>query len=114
MRFAVTLAMAVGALGLFAGSAAADSPKSYSLRLTTAAAIGAHEFTPGDYKVLMHSHDAKVVISDNKGNDVELEAKVQAVDRKFEYTSTRVATVDGVRRILEIRFAGSKAALLFE
>jgi hypothetical protein len=103
------------ALGFFAGSASADSPKSYRISLSTVSKIGTVELQPGDYKLLVDTHNPKVQFTEvNGGKTIELEAKVETVETKFESTAIHSNRADGTNRIIEIRIGGSKTKVAFD
>jgi len=45
---------------------------------------------------------------------VELDAKVESGDRKFDSTEIRSAQVDGASQIREIRIGGTKTRIAFD
>jgi len=102
------------AVAVFYGSARGDEPKQYRITLDRVAKIGATEFQPGEYKLLVDA--PKVRFTELKsGKEVEIEAKVEAEESKFEHTMihSRMGD-DGIRKISEIRIGGSKTKIVFD
>lgn len=115
MRFAVRAIAILAALGFFAGSAGADNPKTYRITLSNPSKIGPHDFQPGEYKLVVDTHDPKVIFTHLRtGEDISLEAKVETGDQKYDSTAIRSTTESGVRRIIEIRIGGSNTRVAFE
>jgi hypothetical protein len=103
------------ALGFFAGSARADNPKTYRFTLSTASQIGAADLRPGEYKLVVDTHDPTVLFTEERtGKEIPLEAKVETVAEKYEHTSIHSNRVGDVNRIVQIRLGGTKTAVNFE
>jgi hypothetical protein len=93
-------------------TAAASADESYRFTLNKESKIGNAELHPGDYKLVVGG--PKVVLTEIKtGKSVELEAKVENVDKKFDTTEIHSKQVDGVSQISEIRIGGSKTRIAF-
>jgi hypothetical protein len=104
----------VVALGLVAGTAYGDNPKTYRINISAASRIGAEELPAGEYKLVVDTHDPKVRLTHvNSGDDFELEAKVEVVGEKFDNTEVHTDTSSGVNRIMEIRVGGSRTRVVF-
>lgn len=102
------------AMGFLAASAIADQPKSYRISIGSVSKIGAAEFQPGNYNLVVDSHDPKVKFTEvSSGKTIELEAKVEVTDRKFDSTQIYSIRSDGTNRITEIRIGGSKTRVGF-
>ena len=57
----------------------------------------------------------KIALTELKtGKLIELEAKVESVEKKFPTTEIHSKKVDGVSQISEIRIGGSKTRITFE
>lgn len=98
-------------LGLSTGVALAD--KTYNVTLGSASKIGNVEFKPGTYRLVVDS--PKVRFTEVKsGTEIELEAKVDEGDTKFNNTSVHLRNIDGVDQILEIRIGGSRIRIAFD
>lgn len=99
------------ALSFFIPTASAD--ESYRLTLSGASKIGKAELRSGDYKLVVDA--GKIVLTEVKtGESVEIQAKVENVDKKFATTEVHSKQVDGVSLISEIRVGGSKTKIAFE
>ena len=97
-------------MGLIAGSTWAD--QSCKITLSSVSKIGAIEFKPGEYRVVVDASKVRLTRVET-GKTVELEAKIQEADTKSEHTAVHSQNVDGVSRISEIRMAGSKTRITF-
>jgi len=105
---------AIVAVGLFAGSALADEPKTYRITIGSASTIGSTELQPGDYKLVVDTHEPKVQLRHvNSGKTTELEAKVETGDRKHDNTAITSDRSSGSNRITQIRIGGSKIQVTF-
>jgi len=111
MKTKMTCIAILLAFGFLTTAASAD--ESYRFALGTVSKIGNAELRPGDYKLVVGG--PKVVITEIKtGNSIELQAKVESVDKKFDTTEIHSKQVDGVSQISEIRFGGSKTRIAFD
>ena len=102
------------AVGLFGGNVRGDKLKSYAITLSSTYRIGETEFQPGNYRIVV---DASKVRFTQVGSDkaaVEVDAKVESTDSKFDRTAVHSKQVDGVNHISEITLGGSKTKLAFE
>ena len=110
MKIIVKCLAVLFAIALVAGSAYAD--QSYRITLSSVSKIGNNEFKPGEYKLVVDA--PKVRLTElNSGKAVELEAKVEDSDTKFDQTAIHSTRVDGVSKISEIRIGGSKTRIAF-
>ncbi len=110
MKTKMTCIAILLAFGLL--TVAANADQNYRITLNAASKIGNAELQPGEYKVAVDA--PKVVLTELKtGKSVELEAKIENMDEKFDRTEVHSNVVDGVNRINEIRIGGSKTKLAF-
>ena len=102
------------AILLFGGAARADNAKKYAITLDSAAKIGSTEFRAGDYKMQVDA--SKVTFTELKsGKEIEVNAKIETVESKFDRTSIHSKTDErGARQISEIRIGGSKTRIAFD
>jgi hypothetical protein len=106
MRIAILLAF-----GCLTFTASAD--QSFQITLSSASKIAGSQFQAGEYRVLVDA--PKIVLTETRsGKSVELEAKVETMDEKFENTEIHSTIVDGISQINEIRFGGSKIRIAFD
>ena len=104
-------AVLVLGIGLLPAGASADEPKTYKISVASQSKIGGSELQPGEYKLVVDAPKVQFL----KGKDaVDVNAKVETADAKFEHTAITTKVVDGVRQIVEIRIGGSKTRLMFE
>ena len=112
MKFKMTCFLMLAALGFLVAAANADPSKGYRITLSDAAKIGTAELRPGNYTLVFDAPKVRFTELDS-GKAIELEAKVESVDKKFDTTEIHSQQVDGVRRINEIRLGGSKTRIDF-
>jgi hypothetical protein len=113
MKIKMTCLAALLAFGFLTAMASGDQPKSYRVTLSDVLKVGNAELKPGDYKLVVDA--PKVRFTEVRtGKSVELEAKVENVDEKFDGTALHSQHVDGVRQLNEIRIGGSKTKIIFQ
>jgi hypothetical protein len=100
--------------GLLAWNARGDQPKSYSFNLRTESKIGEVNLQPGDYRLLVHNHDPKLLVRDRKGNEIEVNGKIDDVGAKFQSTMVFTNHDGGTAKIMEIRLGGSTMKVTFD
>jgi len=84
---------------------------SYKITFTQPAVVKGVEFKAGDYRLSITAY--KVMIT--AGNKtVEVAAKVETGEKKFDTTAIRYITEGGKAKVSEIRVGGTKTTLLFE
>ena len=106
----ICVAMVLAA-GFLAATAIAD--QSCRFVLNDKSSIGSAEFQAGEYKLVVDG--PKVVLTELKtGKTVELEAKIENLDKKSDGTEVRTKQVGGVKHVSEIRMGGSKTKLTFD
>ena len=98
-------------IGFFAAGAFGDEPKSYRINLAADFRVGGTDFQAGEYRLVVDA--AKVRFIELKTDKaVELAAKVETVDNKFDATEIHSKNVNGVTQISEIRIR--KTRIIFE
>jgi hypothetical protein len=105
-------AFLLGAALLVTG-AFADEPKNYKINVPNQARIGQAEVQPGEYKIIVDAPKVQMVHV-KSGKTIDVNAKIETAEAKFDNTAVASTNVDGVRRIVEIRIGGSKTKLSFE
>lgn len=86
--------------------------KNYSITLSDTCLAGTTQLKPGEYTVKLDG--SKVVLVDRSGRRMEVPAKVETVERKFERTAVTISKADGTNRLQSIDLAGSKSRVVFE
>ena len=114
MKTILRLLALVIAAGMFNGSAIADEAKSYKVVLSNLCKVGDTEFQPGDYKVTVDGSKKVRFTAMKTGKTMEVEAKVESRDSKFDHTAVTSKRVDGVTRLSEIQIGGSKTKIAFD
>ncbi len=102
--------------GISVANSFADEPKSYRIVLTRAK-IGTAEIPAGDYALLVHPDGAEGLIrltEMKSGGEIELPARVESADRKFDKTEIHSREANGARQITEIRIGGTSLRIAFE
>ena len=84
---------------------------SYKITFTQPSVVKGVEFKAGDYRLSIVAD--KVTISAGK-NTVDVTAKVETEEKKFDTTSIRYVTEAGKAKVSEIRVGGTKTKILFE
>jgi hypothetical protein len=98
------LAFIILALAL-ATAGTVPAAHSYTITLAQAATVNGTPLAPGDYRLTVSP--AKVTLSQGKLN-IDLQAKVETADKKFDDTAVRY--VSG--KLAEIRLGGTKIRVL--
>jgi hypothetical protein len=110
MLTVLALALAVLASALAAGT---PSIKTYRISLANPSKVGANQLAPGDYRLAVDT--ASVRVTELKtGKSVEVAAKVETGEKKFNHTAVTSQKVDGVDEIREIRLGGTKILIAFQ
>lgn len=91
----------------------ASADKSYNINLSQASRIGNTEIKAGDYKLVVDAPKVRLVEM-RSGKAIDLEAKIQTGEEKFNTTAVHAKTVDGVTKIVEIKLGGSKTSIVFD
>ena len=84
--------------------------KTYTIRLSSAAAIDNIQLKSGEYKLELKGD--RVLVDNGKAVD-EFPVRVENEARKFALTSVTLSTADGTSRIQEIRLGGTTVKLVF-
>ncbi|MDX2152146.1 MAG: hypothetical protein SFV54_15515 [Bryobacteraceae bacterium] len=92
--------------------AAAASAKVHTFTITDRIQAGAVQLSPGEYKLQLTGSDA--VLTDKNNRRIDVNAKVEEVERKFAQTSVTTITKDGIRRLEVIEVGGTRAKVVFE
>ncbi len=111
----IVAAFLFAALGLFAVVAYGDDPKSYRIELSKAT-IGTVEVAGGAYTMLVHRDgaEAKIRLTEVRtGTAVDIAAKVETGDQKFDNTEVHSRGADGAKQITEICLGGTKLRIAF-
>jgi len=99
----------VFALVIFSVALAAAAG-SYKITLTQPSVVNGKELKAGNYR--LDVQESKVTIGNGK-DSVEVPAKVENGDQKFDTTAIRFSEEGGKQNITEIRIGGTKTKLLF-
>ena len=86
------------------------SAKTYSITLTSPAAIGNSQLKSGEYKLELKGES--VLVKDGRMVN-EFPVHVENETRKFEETSVTTSTEGGSNRIQEIHLGGTTVKLVF-
>jgi hypothetical protein len=111
MKTTITCVAVLLAFGFLTTAASAD--ESYRFTLSRPSTVGGTELQPGDYKLVVNA--PKAVLTEIKtGKSIEVQARVETANKKFETTEVHSTQVDGVYQLSEIRIGGSKARIAFD
>lgn len=105
----IVLAFAVVALAVASAGTVAKS-NSYKVTLLQPSVVKGTELQAGEYR--LDIADSKITLSQGK-QTVELPAKVENVDKKFDNTAVRYVDQNGKPVISEIRLGGTKTKVVF-
>jgi hypothetical protein len=104
----------LAALTVTAANSHADNPKTYTISVSSMAKVGHTEIGPGQYKLRADPGDPKVQFTDVRtGSQIELEAKVEITEERYDHTSIHFDRSNEVNRIIEIRLGGTKTRVDF-
>ena len=109
-RIRVTLAI------LFMATLSAVAQNTGTLKLAYSASLSGKQLPAGEYKVAWETHSAEAIVTLTQKKEVVATIQGKWVDRDTKYEANSVVysnNPDGSRRVLEIRFAGRKGALVF-
>lgn len=112
MKTKITFIAILLACGFLTVAASADQSVRFSL--SDVSRIGTAELKPGDYKLVIDDAPKVVLTHLKSGKTIELQAKVEDMEEKFERTEVHSSRVDGVSQIKEIRIGGSKTKIAFD
>ena len=91
-----------------AGTVPAGGP-TYKINLLQSSVLKGTELKPGEYKLTVVADKATI---QNGKVSVEVPAKVETVDKKFDNNAVRYVTQDGKQTICEIRVGGTKTKVV--
>ena len=109
----ITCFSLLAVVGLLVPTTYGDEPKRYSVTLASAN-IGTDQFNDGEYKLLVHRDEPKVSLMEIRtGKVIDVVAKAETGDKKFDRTEVYSQEVNGVKQINEIRIAGTRLRIDF-
>jgi hypothetical protein len=100
------LVLAFAILSIAVASAAGN----YKITLTQPSVVNGNQLKAGEYR--LNVTESKVTIVNGK-DSVEIPAKVESTDKKFDTTAIRYTEEGGKQNITEIRIGGTKTKVLF-
>ena len=101
------------AAGFLAPSATADQSKSYRVTIANGTKVGQTELQAGEYRLIVDEPKVRF-IEVKTGKAVELEAKIETGERKFDSTEVHTSKVDGASQLRQIRIGGTKTSIAFD
>lgn len=110
MSIVLVLALAVIASSLPAGT---PNLKTYKITLPNPSRVGSNELAPGDYRLALGADSVRVTEM-KSGKSVEVAAKVETGETKFNHTAITSQKADGIAHIREIRLGGTKILIAFQ
>ncbi len=97
-------------------SASALAKNSRSFNLTYSASLNGTQLAAGEYRVTWESHSPGATVTFTNSKNVVATAQGKLVERDVKYERNAVVyetNADGSRIITEIRFGGTKQAIVF-
>jgi hypothetical protein len=88
------------------------SAKTYSFTVSEPAQAGNTQLKAGEYSLKVDGE--QVVLTDNGGHRIDVTAKIEAADQKFDKTAICISSADGAKRIEWIHLGGSKMRVVFQ
>jgi len=88
------------------------SAKTYDLSLTAPAVVHNLHLRAGQYRLKIEG--SQVIFTDEDGNSVQTDVKVEQANKKFDDTEVETAKIAGTDHIKEIRLHGTKMELEFQ
>ena len=118
LNFRMGLSGSVLVLMLVTSASALARHSSHSgiVNFPYAASLNGTQLSAGQYKISWQQHSPEATVIVRKGRTVLATAQAKWVDRDVLYRSNAImynVNADGSRKVLEIRFAGLKGALVF-
>ena len=101
----IALAISVFALGV------ALAASSYHVTVNNPVWVGAKELKAGDYQVQVDNGKA---VFKNKKDTVEVPAKMENADSKYQFTSLNTETAGGKEKLAGIEIGGTKTRIVIE
>jgi hypothetical protein len=92
------------------------SGRSGTVNFPYAASLNGTSLSAGRYKIKWQTHSPEATVTVSRGKNVLTTTQAKWVERDVLYTTNAILydiQADGSRRVLEIRFAGTKGALIF-
>ena len=86
--------------------------KNYSFTMTEPTQAGSVELRPDAYTLKVEG--SQVLLINSVGHQIEVMAKIETTDQKFNETAVFISKVDGVNRIQSIELAGTKSRIVFQ
>lgn len=103
------LAFAILSLALATAGTVPSAGGSYKITLVQPSVVNGNDLKAGEYRLNLGTEKVTIV---NGKQSLEVPAKIESVDKKFEVTAIRYTTVAGKMTISEIRLGGTKTRLL--
>lgn len=88
------------------------SAKTYSFVVSEPTNAGQAQLKPGEYSLKLDG--SQVVLKDMTGRQIDVTAKVEPADRKFDETAVQSSKTNGTNRIQWVELGGSKNKVVFE
>ena len=88
------------------------SAKTYTFTVSDPTQAGSAQLKAGEYRLKVDG--SQVVLMDNTGHQIDVIAKVEAADQKFDQTSVSTSKADGTNRIQSIQLGGSNNRVVFQ
>ena len=97
---------------VFALFAALALAKVYTFSLIETVQAGDVQLARGEYRVDFNGPE--VVITDQNGRHIDIRAKVEENEHKFDRTATVTTRENGVRKLQSIEVGGTRNRIVFE
>ena len=97
--------------GVFLASAKIGA-KHYTLTITEKTMAGNTELKPGEYRITLEGSQA--VVTDQNGNQLDINGTVATADHKFGVTSATSTTGDGTNRLVSVQLCGTNYQVVFQ
>jgi hypothetical protein len=101
---------AVLSLAIFTFTVASAASNMFHFTLSEPASVNATQLKPADYKIQMEGD--KAIFTTGK-TVIEVPAKMETSDRKFDSTQVDIDTASGQPKLREIRIGGTKTRIVF-
>ena len=88
------------------------SAKTYTFVVSDVAQAGSVQLKPGTYNLKVNGSD--VVLVNSVGQKIEVNAKIEAADQKFDNTAIATTKEGGTSRILFVNLGGTRSKVVFE
>jgi hypothetical protein len=107
----IVFAFAVLALVMAFAGTVPPAGHTYKVTLLQASVVKGNNFLAGEYRITVGVDKVTIV---NGKTPVEIPAKIENEDKKFDTTAIQYSTVNGKAEISEIRIGGTKICLSFK